>query len=224
MKNCNSFKKMFSEYIDNILSNDNRDRLEAHLASCPECRSSLDQMQRIKASLHSLAEIRTSEAFDAVMHARLVRQARHENKISGIWTPFFFFINLKTPAFVAAALMFVFLGAALERYYGAEPQNNSLNTQYQAAARAVAEKTSAENSGYMVVSQPDTASNTIVITNYPHLEELTPRRRVAQTRGQGLPAQSFPDLKDAPTRQGYNRPYSSGRNRPQIQFAKEYVF
>ena len=224
MKNCNSFKKMFSEYIDNVLSTENRNRLQAHLASCSRCRSSLDEMTRIKTSLHSLAKIRTSEAFDAVMHARLVQQVRNENKRSNIWTPFFFFANLKTPAFVAAAVMFVFLGAALERYYGSAPQNSNFATQYQAAARAVAEKTNAENSGYMVVSPPDTANNTIVITNYPHLEELSPRRRVVQTRVQGIPVQSLPDLKNAPTRQGYNRPYSSGRTRPQIQFAKEYVF
>ena len=46
---CHDYKDLMMGYIDNELSDEQRRRLEEHLAGCPECAGELEEFQKLKA-------------------------------------------------------------------------------------------------------------------------------------------------------------------------------
>ena len=46
---CHDYKDLLMGYLDNELSNEQRNRFEEHLAGCPECAGELKEFQKLKA-------------------------------------------------------------------------------------------------------------------------------------------------------------------------------
>jgi len=46
---CHDYKDLLMGYIDNELSDEQRNRFEEHLAGCPECAGELKEFQKLKA-------------------------------------------------------------------------------------------------------------------------------------------------------------------------------
>jgi len=46
---CHDYKDLMMGYLDNELSNEQRNRFEEHLAGCPECADELKEFQKLKA-------------------------------------------------------------------------------------------------------------------------------------------------------------------------------
>ena len=226
MKNCSYFTKMFSHYIDDLLETKEVIVLETHLSSCPQCHKKFENMKNIKRSMANLPKASASDSFDAVMHARLRQQIRHENKRSGLQRFPRFFEHLKAPAFAVAAVTLVFFGAMLQRFYGTSPSMASMDAQILNTRQNVAQNVKVADPGYLVVSKLDTANNRIVITNYPDIDEFAPAQNNLRRRtiNQMTVNTSLPNLKEAPTERVYRTSMHPNANRPGIQLAKEYVF
>ena len=45
---CNDYKDLLMGYLDNELSDEQRQRFEEHLAGCPECASELEEFRKLK--------------------------------------------------------------------------------------------------------------------------------------------------------------------------------
>jgi predicted anti-sigma-YlaC factor YlaD len=46
---CNDYKELLMGYLDNELTDEQRNRFEEHLAGCPECADELEQFRKLKA-------------------------------------------------------------------------------------------------------------------------------------------------------------------------------
>ena len=46
---CHDYKDLLMGYLDNELSDEQRNRFEEHLAGCPECTGELEEFQKLKA-------------------------------------------------------------------------------------------------------------------------------------------------------------------------------
>jgi len=54
--NCRQVVELMTDYIEGILSTDERDRFEEHIAGCDGCRAYLAQMQTARNLAHRLAD------------------------------------------------------------------------------------------------------------------------------------------------------------------------
>ena len=64
---CNLFVELVTEYLDDALAPEQRDRVDAHLAICDDCRSVLDQW---RLTIELTGELRHDEVDVIDPHAR----------------------------------------------------------------------------------------------------------------------------------------------------------
>lgn len=72
---CEKYDRMIDDYIDGILSDADREKLEAHLSTCEECRRSL----RFAAALREMIRI-SAEKQPEDMHQRIMESVKKEQK------------------------------------------------------------------------------------------------------------------------------------------------
>ncbi len=214
-------------YLDDLLDGHKRQQLDAHLSSCSRCREEIEQMRAVTRSLNALPKVSSSDSFDLVLQARLRQQIRQEVPNHTIrWLPFF--ENLKAPSFAVAAVLLMFIGAMLHRFYGTPQAQPQFQVQGQgpAATQDFVKNVSIADPGYMVVAHRDTVNNRIVIINYVDIDNITPARDTLLRRARLSSQQNneFPDLKQAPPKQVRSIPAPAHSNRPRIQYATEYRF
>jgi hypothetical protein len=59
---CNEFQPMLSDFVDGGLPRDARAKLEAHLATCADCRALLADLKRVKAAARALPKMTAPES------------------------------------------------------------------------------------------------------------------------------------------------------------------
>ena len=103
---CKNFQEMISLYLDNRLSSEEIKQLEAHLASCPECKKEYIASKNIKNLLSGLKTDKTvSDNFtDSVMNK--IKNKAYDNSNGK-----FFTVNFVKKHFLIAA-SFIFVVAA----------------------------------------------------------------------------------------------------------------
>lgn len=69
---CRELVELVTEYLEGALDAPERERFETHLATCPYCRTYLDQMRHMVTSLSRLSE----ETLDPVARDELLRAFR----------------------------------------------------------------------------------------------------------------------------------------------------
>jgi predicted anti-sigma-YlaC factor YlaD len=100
--NCNRIEELLAQYLENDLSSDERRSVDAHLASCAECRLSLETFVSLEESLGALKDAVPSWK---TAEERFSRRAGLEKRR---WIP----ASVLNAPFVAG-LSFVALGVAL---------------------------------------------------------------------------------------------------------------
>jgi anti-sigma factor RsiW len=53
---CKEFVELVTQYVEGVMPEEERARLEAHLAECEGCSAYLEDMRRLVGSLHEVAE------------------------------------------------------------------------------------------------------------------------------------------------------------------------
>ena len=71
---CDRIKVLFSDYLDQTISLQQKQEVEAHLSNCIDCRQTLDQIQYLSARLQDVQTISTPATFDGDLRARIMRQ------------------------------------------------------------------------------------------------------------------------------------------------------
>jgi hypothetical protein len=65
-KDCHRFREMISPYIDGRVTQDEKQSLESHLASCHECREELESLRTTVGLLHRLPQVEVPRSFTVV--------------------------------------------------------------------------------------------------------------------------------------------------------------
>lgn len=157
MNHCHKFSNWFSEYMDGDLPADKSLLLKTHLVKCESCRLSFEGVTALRKNLKGLSRYKASKSFDAVLQDRLRREQRHAPR-SFFRLPFFE-AYWRLPAYAAAAILFIFLGAQL--------QKSAYIKQYdQLSSIAYALKNAASGPGHLVVARIDTTGNRFRLYNY----------------------------------------------------------
>lgn len=103
---CEQIKELLSPYMDQMTDPKENNAIEAHLASCPNCREELKQLKAMAEMMNGLYTPQLPETF-----AQDLRQRLNDEKISILKTK-----DLKTPSkagWIAAAVALVALGAGI---------------------------------------------------------------------------------------------------------------
>lgn len=82
---CTFDTSKIQDYIDNMLSPEEREDVEKHLASCPECHREWVEMENLTQLLGSLPMVPLPEGFEEELHERLLRERaakRSDRKVS----------------------------------------------------------------------------------------------------------------------------------------------
>ena len=99
--NCHDARELFSDWVDEALTAEDRTRVDAHLAQCADCRKELERFRETVALLHRVERPRAPVGFvDRVLEA--ARPAPwHRRLLQRLFLP----LSVKLPAEAAALLL-----------------------------------------------------------------------------------------------------------------------
>lgn len=81
---CDRIKVLFSDYLDQTISLQQKQEVEAHLSNCIDCRQTLDQVQFLSARLQDVQTISTPATFDSDLRARIMGQQQSASGNFGV--------------------------------------------------------------------------------------------------------------------------------------------
>jgi len=82
MNTCDNTKALFSDYIDELLTSEQRAKVEAHIAVCADCRTVLQQVTLLTKRIQMIASISASDTFDQNLRARIMGNLPSDSKPS----------------------------------------------------------------------------------------------------------------------------------------------
>ncbi len=71
MINCDTAKRMLSEYIENALLPEDKAAIDLHLQQCASCKHVFDDVVFLTSKLRQLPTVQTSEQFDSALRTRI---------------------------------------------------------------------------------------------------------------------------------------------------------
>jgi predicted anti-sigma-YlaC factor YlaD len=106
---CDTYQERMSFWLDDQLAQDEIRQIEAHAATCPSCRASLDALHRLNRMLSAAPMVSPVPGFTARFQTRLVSRRRRRRTWAGLLT-----LTLATLAlFVGAIVLLVISGLAV---------------------------------------------------------------------------------------------------------------
>lgn len=85
MINCKSCKENVSNFLEGDLETQQQTDYQEHLEKCPGCEKTVVRVRTLCENLHSLKKIKAPSDFDAVLHARIRREAQNRSFFSFRW-------------------------------------------------------------------------------------------------------------------------------------------
>ncbi len=108
MPNCEKYKDWLDEYLDGVLPEEKAEELKQHLATCAECRLTLEHLQLIASALKELPVPPTPAELRQRVQEKLTRQPK-PSSISR-WHKFFTFRRLQVIGEIAALFLVIYIG------------------------------------------------------------------------------------------------------------------
>jgi hypothetical protein len=201
MRNCKYYSKLFSDYVDHTIDSTAQASLQKHVEHCPACKAKLQDLSNMKNALASLPQVKTSDSFDAVLHANLRREMRRAQPRK--WRLPFFELNWRAPAYAFAAIFLVFLGAYLQRMNSPQLSIDP-NSTVIAVRNASAGQMNYIDPGYMIFAGLDSVKNIVKIVNYPELDKARTMKSYNANfivPEEDLLQDELPNLREAPENQ-----------------------
>lgn len=142
MTSCSNVRENISAFIDNELSKDERLSFEAHMMSCKECKSELDEMHQVVRLCLDLPQRELPVDFKAELHEKLLVVAkRQQSPVKSIKKSRSFLFS-KTFASIAAGMLLIFLAGSYYKFGLFSPvksqdstNSTAIETEQPAAAR-----------------------------------------------------------------------------------------
>jgi hypothetical protein len=107
MTACEKIRDDLSSYLENELTGDEKNHLEAHLAACDQCAMTAGRLRALQGRLHKMAPVTTSGTFHVVLKSRIRREL--EPKVSIVDKFRLFFRNNAAPAYSLSLLSLLLL-------------------------------------------------------------------------------------------------------------------
>jgi hypothetical protein len=114
---CGNVRERLSEYIDNMLSPEDRVRIEEHLKSCAGCSAQLSDLKRTTHHINAMRDVEPP----AWMTQKIMAKVREEGrKKKGIFQRLLYPLHIKLPLEAVAAVLVI--GLALYVYRDIRPE------------------------------------------------------------------------------------------------------
>jgi hypothetical protein len=102
---CNNIREKFSDYIDEIISSEEKIRIEEHIKSCQECNEYLADMQRSIQYVKDIGDIEPPEWLAPKIMAQIKAEVSPKK---GIFHRLFYPLYIKLPIQAVATILIVF--------------------------------------------------------------------------------------------------------------------
>jgi anti-sigma factor RsiW len=114
---CNEIENLLPAHLEDLLSPEEREGVEGHLAACPSCRQALADLKKWEEVLHGLEEVEPPPFFEQRIMSR-VREAAGQKQgfLRKLFSPW----HIKVPIQVLATLLIAVLGFYV--YQQGEPE------------------------------------------------------------------------------------------------------
>ncbi|OGP91297.1 MAG: hypothetical protein A2031_04775 [Deltaproteobacteria bacterium RBG_19FT_COMBO_43_11] len=111
MKNCKDIENNLPLYLDNLLSSSEKQAVEEHLKSCPQCSKALADLNKVGAMAQGLSEVEPPHWFKQKIMAK-VREEADKKSFAQKW---FYPLRIKIPVQVFATIFIVVLAVYIYR-------------------------------------------------------------------------------------------------------------
>ena len=109
MTTCKEINNLLPAYLEDVLSPEEKKRVEEHLHTCSYCRQDVADLKKAAGLLHNLEEVEPPPFFEQ----RIMAAIREDNKQKqGVWRKLFFPLHIKIPI-QAVATVFIAVFAFL---------------------------------------------------------------------------------------------------------------
>lgn len=88
MMKCKFCKENISSFLEGDLKANQKSDYQQHLDQCPSCEKTVLRVRNLCDNLHSLKKKKTSSNFEAILHARIRREAQKNSFFSFRWLTF----------------------------------------------------------------------------------------------------------------------------------------
>lgn len=105
MTNCNQFKEAILDYVDGLMTPEQKKMVTKHLDECSHCRDFYDETKHLRSQLKQLKPIRISSDFETVLRTRISMEKSLSRRGIATWP-------VKLPLYVAAGAL-IFMAALL---------------------------------------------------------------------------------------------------------------
>lgn len=76
MNTCECFTESFSDYVDNTVLPEHKQRLDEHLSECPSCRTTVHRLQNLRMRMHALPRLKASPDFETILRTRIMLERK----------------------------------------------------------------------------------------------------------------------------------------------------
>ncbi|WP_058486312.1 anti-sigma factor family protein [Defluviitalea phaphyphila] len=117
--NCNEVKELFMKYMDGVLIDEERNKLDKHIKECSECKGEFFIYQKIVEGLQNFAKVEAPEGFETKVMKRIknIKVDYYTKKtvsIDTVITPVF--LGTISLFFWTGILLFIYRESALEYF------------------------------------------------------------------------------------------------------------
>ncbi|PKN69643.1 MAG: hypothetical protein CVU54_09935 [Deltaproteobacteria bacterium HGW-Deltaproteobacteria-12] len=111
MKNCKDLEKYLPLYPDDLLSDSDRQFVEEHIKSCPQCAKALSQLQKTEKLVQNLAEVEPPAWFKQ----KIMTGVRAEAEKKSFARKWFYPLRIKIPVQIFATVFIAVLAVYIYR-------------------------------------------------------------------------------------------------------------
>ena len=111
MKKCKDIKDSLPLYMDDSLSDADKQTVEEHLKSCPRCSKALGELSKTKSLVNNLAEVEPPPWFKQ----RIISRIREEAEKKSLLQKWFYPVRIKIPVQIMATIVIAVLAVYIYR-------------------------------------------------------------------------------------------------------------
>jgi hypothetical protein len=111
MKNCKEIENNLSLYLDDSLSDADKQAVEEHLKSCPRCTKALVQLSKTHTLVNNLAEVEPPAWFKQKIMAKVRKKAEKKSFVQKLFYP----LRIKIPVQILATVFIAVLAVYIYR-------------------------------------------------------------------------------------------------------------
>jgi len=111
MKNCKEIENNLSLYLDDSLSDADKQAVEEHLKSCPRCTKALVQLSKTHTLVNNLAEVEPPAWFKQKIMAKVREKAEKKSFVQKLFYP----LRIKIPVQILATVFIAVLAVYIYR-------------------------------------------------------------------------------------------------------------